>query len=57
MSYQQPPPRDPTLKSISTGVWILVWVFVLIPIICCCVVPLLSGTGFMGLGIFGSFLE
>lgn len=51
MSYppQLPPPpnNSGTLKSINWGVWILVFVFVGIPLLialCCCGVPMLGAT-------------
>ncbi len=58
MSYPQPygpPPPDNsgTLKSINWGVWILVFVFVILPLLvalCCCVGP-------MVLGMFGVAID
>ncbi len=50
--YQQPPPNK-DLKGIKWGVWILVFVFVGIPVLaalCCCVGPTL-------LGMFGIIAE
>lgn len=52
MSYPpQYPPQDNsgTLKSISWGVWILVFVFVILPVLvvlCCCAgPPIMAGIG------------
>ncbi len=59
MSYPSPPPpppRDPsskTLQSINWGVWILVFVFVILPllvVLCCCAGPPI-------LGLFGATVE
>jgi hypothetical protein len=59
MSYQPPPLPPPppdnsaTLKSINWGVWILVFVFVILPLLvvaCCCAGPPL-------LGMFGATVE
>lgn len=46
MSYQPAPDNSNTLKSINWGVWILVFVFVGLPILgalCCCGGPLIAG--------------
>lgn len=51
MSYQPAPDNSGTLKAINWGVWILVFVFVGIPVligICCCLGPtILAAIGHM----------
>jgi len=55
MSYQpQQPDNSSTLKSINWGVWILVFVFVILPLLVCCGIPLLCGGGTGLMGIIGS---